>query len=498
MGADPTGLAGGEGEMDDRADVIVVGFGAAGLAATLAAVEAVIAAEQRDARIVVLERATRDDRGGNTRWSTATFRMKDPKTLNDDFVEAFGPRTRDAEAYVQVLADRAVDTLGWVIDKGLVFNPEPDLYMTSDDPRIWPEGAGSAIVDVLGGHVEEAARGRFFGPDGGLAVGVEVMYETTARSLLLDDEGRVAGLEVRTRDGVSERIESRCVVLASGGFQGNPEMMTRYVGFDVPPISIGGRHNKGEGIEMALAVGAGIAGQWNEYHPLPADPRTGRSGLMTFAAVMQTVPYSILVDVHGERFMDEGADSMDHLYDVVGRAVQLRPEQTAFAVFDSKVRSIPGYERAVAKDMVEEPVQADTIEDLATRLGIPPGHLVDSVAAFNAATPSEADGFDPTRKDGVATSGLTPAKSNWARRIDAPPYFAFPVTCANVFTLGGIATNEAAEVVDRDGVAIPGLFAAGELTGLYHHDYVGATSVLRALVFGRIAGEGAVRHALGS
>jgi tricarballylate dehydrogenase len=482
--------------MDDRADVIVVGFGAAGLAATLAAVEAVIEAEQRDARVVVLERAPRDERGGNTRWSTATFRMKDPETLNDDFVAAFGPRTRGADRYVEVLAEHAVDTLEWVIDKGLVFNPEPDLYMTSDDPRIWPEGAGAAIVDVLGGHVEDAARGRFFGAGGALAVGVEVMYETTARSLLLDEAGRVAGLEVRTRDGALVSIAARCVVLASGGFQGNAEMMTRYVGFDVPPISIGGRHNKGEGIEMALAVGAGTAGQWNEYHPLPADPRTGRSGLMTFAAVMQTVPYSILVDLDGGRFMDEGADSMDHLYDVVGRAVQLQRGQAAFAVFDSKVKRIPGYERAVAKDMVEEPIQADTFESLAERLGVPVTRLVETVTAFNQATESEPAGYDPVRKDGVATDGLTPPKSNWARSIDEPPYFAFPVTCANVFTLGGIATNESAEVVDRDGIPIPGLFAAGEMTGLYHHDYVGATSVLRALVFGRIAGTRAIRYAL--
>jgi tricarballylate dehydrogenase len=122
--------------------------------------------------------------------------------------------------------------------------------------------------------------------------------------------------------------------------------------------------------------------------------------------------------------------------------------------------------------------------------------LVETVTAFNQATESEPAGYDPVRKDGVATDGLTPPKSNWARSIDEPPYFAFPVTCANVFTLGGIATNESAEVVDRDGIPIPGLFAAGEMTGLYHHDYVGATSVLRALVFGRIAGTRAIRYAL--
>lgn len=483
--------------MDDTFDVVVVGFGAAGLSAALAAIDAGVAREQRDLRVAVLERASREDRGGNTRWSTATFRMKDPVTLNDDFVSAFESRTIDAMEYVATLADKAVDTIAWTIDKGLVFNPEPDLYLTSDDPRIWPEGAGAAIVEVLGGHVESAARGRFFGPGGSLAIGVEIRYETTAESLELDAQGRITGIEVTNPNGESELIPTRAVVLASGGFQGNPEMMTRHVGFFVPPISRGGRHDRGEGIQMALAAGANATGQWDEYHPLPADPRTSEAGLMTFAAVMQTVPYSVLVNVDGQRFMDEGADSMDQLYDIVGRSVQQQPGQSAFAIFDEKVHAIPGYSKAVSKDLVEEPFRADSIQELATMLGLDPSALETTLGEFNAATSVEGAGYNPTAKDGVATSGLEPPKSNWARRIDEPPFYAFPVTCAGVFTFGGIGTNARAEVVDELGEPIPGLFAAGEMTGLYHRDYVGATSVLRSLVFGKIAGEHAIDSVLG-
>jgi tricarballylate dehydrogenase len=487
----------GGGAVDERCDVIVVGFGAAGLAAALGAVDAGIARQERDLSIIVIERAPRSERGGNTRWSTATFRMKDPNTLNDDFVSAFGPRTVDSDEYVSVLAARAVDTVAWTIDKGLVFNPEPDLYLTSDDPRIWPEGAGAAIVEVLGARVEDAARGRFFGPGGSLAMGVEVQYETTATALVIDEEGGVAGLVVETPTGESKTILAGAVILASGGFQGSEPMMSEHIGFFVPPISLGGRHNRGEGIRMALDAGATATGQWNEYHPLPADPRTSESGLMTFAAVMQTVPYSVLVDVNGRRFMDEGADSMDHLYDVVGRAVQLQPRQTAHAVFDQKVQRIPGWSRAVSKDIVLDPFHADTLAELAVLIGAPVDTLVETVTAFNAAVGS-ADGFDPTRKDGVATApGFDPPKSNWALRIDEAPFYAFPVTCAGVFTFGGIGTNGSAEVVDGNGVPIRGLFAAGEMTGLYHGDYVGATSVLRGLVFGKIAGEGAIDHVLG-
>jgi len=484
--------------VDERCDVVVVGFGAAGLAAALGAIDAGVAREERDLRIVVLETATRADRGGNTRWSTATFRMKDPVTLNDDFVSAFESRSVDADAYVAALAENAVDTIGWTIDKGLVFSPEPDLYLTSDDPRIWPEGAGAAIVEVLGTHVEDAARGRFFGPGGSLAVGVEIRYETTATSLELDASGAIAGVVVTNAAGEVETIPTRTVVLASGGFQGNSKMMTDHVGFFVPPISRGGRHDRGEGIRMALAAGARATGQWNEYHPLPADPRTSEFGLMTFAAVMQTVPYSVLVNVEGERFMDEGADSMDHLYDIVGRSVQLQPRQLGFAVFDERVRRIPGYTKAVAKDLAQDPYTADTIEELAAIIDVPAAALRTTIDGFNAGTVADPAGYNPTAKDGVATTaGVVPPKSNWAHRIDEPPFYAFPVTCAGVFTFGGIGTNENAEVIDEGGESIPGLYAAGEMTGLYHGDYVGATSVLRGLVFGKIAGEKAVDYALG-
>ena len=483
--------------MEDLYDLAVVGMGAAGLAAGLAALEAAEQRASRDVSIAIIERAPKEHRGGNTRWSTATFRMKDPDTLNDDFVEAFGPRTVDSGPYVATLAERASETIHWAESKGLEFIPGPRVFMTSSDHRIQPIGAGAAIVNVLGRHIDDGARGRFFGPDGSLAAGVEVLYETTALRLELDSSGSVEGLVVRTRDGRTRLLRARAVVLASGGFEGNPEMMVRYLGFNVPPISQGGGYNRGEGIAMALAVGAKPTGQWNQYHPLPADPRTaGAGGLLTFRAVMETIPYSIMVNTSGQRFMDEGADSMDYLYDIVGRAVQQQPQQVGYAVFDQKVTRIPGYREAVS-DKVMEPFSAGSIAGLAFRIGVPEEPLTRTVQVFNASTASDQGRFDPAAKDGLATApGFEPSKSNWARPIDEPPFYAYPVTCAGVFTFGGIGTNERGEVVDADDTPIPGLYAAGEINGLYHDDYVGATSVLRALVFGRIAGRNAISYLL--
>lgn len=476
--------------------MIIVGAGVAGLSASLASIERIVERGTDDARIAVLERASRVDRGGNTRYSTATFRMRDVHTINDDFIDRLRTKTDASEDYIQVLARQAPEAVLWAEAHGLEFAPGPRVFLTSNDARIQPEGAGAAIVRHFYSRVEDASRGRFYGPNNARALAVEVLYETTAVRLLVDGQGAVAGVGARDRAGKLSHFRAPAVILASGGFEGNPEMMTRYVGFDLPTVSRGGAHNRGEGIQMALDAGARPTGQWSQFHPLPADPRTAgaKSGLMTFAAVMETVPYGLMVNDSGDRFMDEGATSMDYLYDLVGRAVQQQAGQTGYAVFDSKTMDLPHYRKAVLRDKVHEPYQADTVEGLATLIGVDDEALAATVASYNAAVPQDDSQFDAMRLDGLSTVGLNPPKSNWARSLDTPPFYCYPVTCSNVFTMGGIGTDHTARVIDADGVPIPGLYAAGEMTGIYRDKYVGATSVLRGLVFGRLAGYNAVDH----
>lgn len=474
--------------------MIIVGAGVAGLSASLASIERILERGTDDARIAVLERASRADRGGNTRYSTATFRMKDVHTINDDFIDRLRTKTDAPEEYIQVLARQAPEAVLWAEGYGLEFDPGPRVFLTSSDTRIQPEGAGAAIVQHFFSRVEDASRGLFFGPNNERALAVEVLYETAAVHLLLDGEGAVAGIGARDPAGKLSHLHAPAVILASGGFQGSPEMMARHIGFDLPTVSRGGAHNRGEGIRMALDAGARSTGQWDRFHPLPADPRTAgaTSGLMTFAAVMETVPYSLMVNNSGDRFMDEGATSMDYLYDLVGRAVQREAGQTAYAVFDSKTMALPHYRKAVLRDKVHEPHQAETVEGLARLIGVEGEALAATVASYNAAVPQDDSQFDAMRLDGLSTDGLTPPKSNWARSLDTPPFYCYPVTCANVFTMGGIGTDHTARVIDGDGIPIPGLYAAGEMTGIYSDKYVGATSVLRGLVFGRLAGYNAV------
>jgi tricarballylate dehydrogenase len=175
---------------------------------------------------------------------------------------------------------------------------------------------------------------------------------------------------------------------------------------------------------------------------------------------------------------------MDATFELIAYEIWRNQNQTAFYIGDRHVHDHP--QLLSMFDTDQPPIEADTIEELAMQLGIEPEDLAATVAEFNAAVgPGE---FDPNRLDGKATSGIVPPKSNWAFPIDRAPFFAYPLTAAITFTYGGIKTDTSARVLTGNGAPIPGLYAAGEIAGLFYHEYPSATSVLRSITFGRIAG----------
>jgi|SRR5690606_10800063 len=272
------------------------------------------------------------------------------------------------------------------------------------------------------------------------------------------------------------------VVLACGGFEGNAEMQARYLGpgsLACRPIARGGYYNKGEGIEMALAAGAAPAGNYGLFHAEPLDPRSSMPEPAIFV-----FPYGILVNVHGERFVDEAPGPADATYEAVTRVIHEQPRGIGYVILDARIDEVPTWQRAVRTD--RPAITADTLAGLAEQLEVPADRLQATVAAYNdACQPGE---YDPLTTDGLATAGLTPPKSNWARPIDAPPFRAYPIAAANVFTFGGLKVDPRARVLNRDGGVIEGLYAAGEILGTYYTRYTGSTSVLKGAVFGRIAG----------
>ncbi|WP_223588392.1 FAD-binding protein [Neobacillus bataviensis] len=457
-------------------DIVVIGCGVAGTSAALSAAETAKKAG-KNLKIAILERADYDHRGGNSRWTASYMRMKNLDEVAENFVEdmlAFSDNYSD-RAYIETLVQNAGSTLRWVQEKGVDFDYLPTMFLTSSKPRLLPVGGGRAIVDTLSRRA------------GGL--GVEIIYEATAWQLLLDEDGAVNGLLVRVKGGNSLQLKVGVVVLASGGFQGNQEMMAQYIGRDahkIPTVAEGGLFNKGEGIRMAMALGAKTAGQFDSFHAEPVDPRSKREE----AAVM-TYPYFILVDQNGKRFVDEGKTTIDEQYEEVARTIFYNlPGHVAYMIGDQKMYDIPNYERALETD--KPAIIADTLEELAEKIGVPEDQLKATVNEFNAAVqPGE---FHWDKKDGKKAAGITPPKSNWAIPIDKAPYIAYPIVCSNVFTNGGLATDTNGRVLSQDDDPIPGLYAIGETAGLYYGKYPGGTSVLRGIVFGRRAGEHAVSY----
>lgn len=213
---------------------------------------------------------------------------------------------------------------------------------------------------------------------------------------------------VRGADGRTERIAGRAVVLACGGFEGNPEMLTRYLGdraCDLPLIAPGVAHNRGDALRMALELGADTAGQFDGIHAEPVDRRTRKAD-----AVLYGFAGGIFVNGRMERFFDEGRDTWDNTFEHIGYEIWKNQDQEAYWIADAKTLAIPGIMNSLLSDV--PPEQADTLEELAGKLGVDPEGLQKTVAEFNAAVGPGP--FDPTRFDGKSTVGLTPPKSNWA------------------------------------------------------------------------------------
>ncbi len=389
----------------------------------------------------------------------------------NDMLRACGGRG-DA-SYFRALADNATATVGWLQAHGLEF-VTPLYYLSAGPARIQPVGGGGAIVARL----LEAAK----------KAGVKFVYDAPVSRLVMAKGDRVSGVKARTSDGPT-MLDADAVILACGGFQGNPAMMRAHFGPGaeiIKLISPGTRFDTGDGIRVATEQGASISGDWNGMHIEPVDPRSRNS-----AAVVLVYPYGIVVDADGRRFFDEGGGLMHETWEALARDIHFaRPGNIAYAILDSRLFEIEGFERAIRSEV--PPYRAQSIEELAARIGVPARNLKETVEAFNAAATGDPARFDASRCDGLAAAGtLKPPKSNWARAITRPPFVAYPLVGAIAYTFGGLATNARAEVLGEQG-PMPGLYAAGETTGHFYGTAPNAVAVLRALVFGKIAGREAV------
>ncbi len=488
--------------MADQYDVIVVGKGNAALCAALSA-------HENGAKVLILEAATEDESGGNTRFAGGVMRfafdgvedLKKVTELTDEEVNTsdFGTFTKDEffdsmynltsfrtdPDLCETLVTQSLDVMIWLRSKGvrLVPNFGRQSAMVNGKRKFFgglpieASGGGAGLVQMLDAAAKKA--------------GIPVSYETRATELIYDGI-RVQGVRAQ-RKGEFVELRAKSVVLACGGFEANPEMRARYLGpgWELAKVR-GSRFNQGDGLKMALNVGAAPYGNWSGCHATGWDRNAPEFGDIAIGDQYQKHSYifGLLINSEGKRFVDEGADFHSFTYAKYGGAVLQQPGQFAWQVFDAKVSKLLRSEYRI-KYMTK--VSANTLEELATKLdGVNPQGFLKTVTEYNAAVKKDVN-FDHTIKDGKGTVGIEPPKSNWAMPLDTPPYDGYATTCGITFTFGGLRVDrETGQVLNVHLNKIPGLYCAGEMVGgLFYFNYGSGTGLVNGAVFGRIAGRGA-------
>src|SRR5207253_1814078 len=256
---------------------------------------------------------------------------------------------------------------------------------------------------------------------------IEIGYANGGVDLLVDGN-RVEGIRAR-ENGEVRKLRAKSVVLACGGFEANPEWRTRYLGpgSDLAKVR-GSRYNTGDGIRMALDIGASPCGNWSGCHAVGWEMNAPEFGDLAVGDQFQkhSYPFAIMVNATGRRFVDEGADFRNYTYAKYGRVILSQPDQFAWQIFDRKVLHLLRDEYRIKR---VTKVSADTLEELAAKLeGVDAAAFLDEVRAYNPAVRQDVP-FNPNVKDGRGTQGLAIEKTNWANTLEEPPFEAYQVGC---------------------------------------------------------------------
>ncbi len=461
-------------DLTKKYDVLVIGGGNAALCAA-------ISARLEGASVLVLERAEEFYRGGNTRHTRnmrcahdeATDTLTGPYPEDELFEDLLRVTEGETdEELARHMIHESKDMLNWIVEQGIRFQPPLGGTLGLGRTNSFFLGGGRAMLNAL---YNTAAR-----------IGVDVLYEAEVTAMDIQD-----GMFLSARaqiGGREETVRAGALVAAAGGFESNIDWLKEYWGDAAGNFLIRGTaNNQGTILKMLLDSNVQQIGDPTQCHAVAIDARAPQydGGIITR---LDCVVFGIVVNKHSKRFYDEGEDIWPKRYAIWGRLVAAQPDQIAYILFDhdSLHRFMPS---------LFPPIKADTIGELAALLDIPVQTLEKTVTDFNGAV---VDGtFDHTILDDCHTEGIEPPKTHWARRIETPPYYAYPVRPGITFTYLGTRVNKQAQMIMKDGKPSANMFAAGEIMSgnVLGKGYAAGIGMTIGSVFGRIAGREAAHNA---
>lgn len=455
-------------------DIAIIGGGNAALCAAITAAEA-------GARVLILETAPKPYRGGNSRH-TRNFRcmhhgpfgpLVDSYTEEEylaDLMKVTGGKTDERLARLAIRTSQ--ECLPWMEEHGVRFQPSLSGTLSLARTNAFFLGGGKSLVNA---YYRTAER-----------LGVQVEYEAAVTHLDLEGN-RVTRIDY-TQNGLTHSITPKSVVVASGGFQADTDWLARAWGPAAKNFLIRGTpYNRGVVLADLLKQGIEQVGDPTQCHAVAIDGRAPKfdSGIVTR---LDCVPFSIVVNKDAQRFYDEGEDVWPKRYAIWGRLVAAQPDQVGYVIIDAKSLEL-------FMPSVFPPIKADTLEELADKMGLPADALMQTVSAFNNSC-GDTSGFHPTELDGVTTTGLAPPKTNWARPITEAPFYGYSLRTGVTFTYLGLKVDERAQCAIA-GRPVTNLWAAGETMAgsILGQGYLAGFGMTIGTVFGRIAGKEAAAHA---
>ncbi len=456
-------------------DVLVVGGGNAGLCAAMTA-------RELGASVMLLEHAPQPFRGGNSRHTRNLRVMHDSSTVTLTGTYSKSDYWKDLlsvthgqtdERLAQIAIEGTAELLPWMHAHGARFQPALGGTLNLSRTNAFFLGGGKALINA---YYRAAER-----------IGVSIAYDTEVRALCL-----VGGMvrEVLTvKNGASVLLRPETVVVSSGGFQANIDWLREYWGDAASNFIIRGTpYAQGIVLKNLLQQGVAPVGDPTQCHAVAVDARAPKfdGGIVSR---LDCIPFSIVVDRTGRRFYDEGEDIWPKRYAIWGRLVAQLPGQIAYAITDAKCERL-------FMPSAFPPVRAASISELARVFGIDEAAVESTVANFNQAV--RPGHFDSRGPDNCRTEGIDPPKTHWARRIDEPPFIAYPLRPGITFTYLGVKVDANSRVFMQDGRPAANLFAAGEIMAgnILGQGYVAGIGMAIGAVFGRIAGREAAQLAL--